>query len=225
MRKINTRKSLRLQRLDQFTLDIEFLLISVVQGVALAVLAGIAAEPISKLQFETWPYIITGFLFILIFWSQAIVHAISIISWPLDLTHNFIYFLASFVEVLTFDHLQNPLMWFIYSALFLIVGWVLYIVDLKLIKSKKEKFMVTNAKIKLYKHILSRQIFEFKYFIIAGIGFNLLSAFLIYQNPVFFIDHKGHLILAIIQLGFGIITIINLMKSFSKRMSLVTNAS
>lgn len=67
-------------RLDQFVLDIEFLLISVVQGVVLATLAASAVGPITKLQFEFWLYIISAFLVIIIFWSNAIVHALSFIS-------------------------------------------------------------------------------------------------------------------------------------------------
>lgn len=108
------------ERLDQFALDIEFLLISVIQGVALAALATDAADPINHLQFVYWLYIASGFLLILNFWSQAIIHAVSFIDWPLDLGHSFLYFLASFVEVMAFTHLTEPKQWFGFMAAFLL---------------------------------------------------------------------------------------------------------
>ena len=43
-----------LSNLDQTVVDIEFLLISVIQGVALATLATNAVSPISNLQIEYW---------------------------------------------------------------------------------------------------------------------------------------------------------------------------
>jgi hypothetical protein len=67
------------ERLDQFALDIEFLLISVVQGVALGSLAASAAGTLMSLRFEFFVYIISAFLLILIFWSGAILHALSFI--------------------------------------------------------------------------------------------------------------------------------------------------
>ncbi len=56
------------EKLDQFTLDIEFLLISVVQGVALGALATGASIPLSNMDLQYWPYILSGFLLILTFW-------------------------------------------------------------------------------------------------------------------------------------------------------------
>ena len=112
MAKGKTRQSW--SRLDQVALDIEFLLISVVQGVALAALAGGAAGIFTSLDWFAIPYAITAFLIVLIFWSGAIIHALSFIDWPLDLMHSFLYFLASFVEVMAFTHLENPMLWFIF---------------------------------------------------------------------------------------------------------------
>ena len=105
-----------------------------VQGVALGALGTAASQPLSNLDFQYWPYILSGFLLILTFWSQAIIHSLSFIKWPLDIRHNFLYFLAGLVEFLAFEHLQDPLRWFIFQLLFVIVASVLYYIDLKLIK-------------------------------------------------------------------------------------------
>jgi len=100
------------KRLDEFVVDIEFLLISVVQGVALAALAAAAAPIVANLQLEYWPYIVSALLFILIFWSQAIMHVLGFIKWPLDMIHNFLYFVASLIEVMAFSVMNKPLVWF-----------------------------------------------------------------------------------------------------------------
>lgn len=73
-------------------LDIEFILISVIQGMALQMLAGKAIEVFGKFQSEYYFYIFSGFVLILIFWSQSIIHALSFIHWPISLTHTFLYF-------------------------------------------------------------------------------------------------------------------------------------
>ena len=110
---------INMQRLDQLALDIEFLLISVIQGVALATLAAAAVVPLTTLQFAVWPYIAAAFLFILIFWSGAIIHAVSFIDWPIDLVHSFIYFLASIVEILAITSLSDSQRWFVFLFIFL----------------------------------------------------------------------------------------------------------
>jgi len=127
-------------RLDQVALDIEFLLISVVQGVALATLAGASVKPLSMMEWQYLPYVATAFLLVLIFWSGAIIHALSFIDWPLDLPHSFLYFLASFIEVLAFTQLENPIMWFVFILLFQIVAGLLYLYDLRLIRKHKKRF-------------------------------------------------------------------------------------
>ncbi|MBI2022272.1 hypothetical protein HYS97_00260 [Candidatus Daviesbacteria bacterium] len=210
-------------KLDQFVLDIEFLLISVVQGVALAALASSAISPVANLQFEYLPYIFSAFLFILLFWSGAIIHSLSFIDWPLDLPHNFLYFLASFVEVITFSQITNPLNWFAFVLIFFSVAAILYIVDLNLISKHKTAFDDTEAKRNLYHHIKSEQLYELKILLPVGLLFNLVAFILIYNNPELFLNQKKHLFLGIFQaiftLGFLISSIIN----FQKRAKLISN--
>ena len=210
------------EKLNQFTLDIEFLLISAVQGVALGALAGAANEPLSNLDFQYWPYILSGFLLILTFWSQAIIHSISFIKWPLDLTHNFLYFLAGLVEFLAFNHLEDPLRWFIFQLLFVLVGTALYFVDLKLIKSGKDNFKTEPEKA-LYKHILEEQQSEMKTLIPSGIIFNTLAVFLIWQYPEFFITQGYHSIIVAIQVLLTTYLILVSIKSFRYRSKLISN--
>lgn len=212
-----------MEKLNQFTLDIEFLLISVVQGVALAALAASSAHIVRNLEFQYWPYVIASFILILNFWSQAIIHAISFIDWPLDLAHNFLYFLASFIEVMAFSYLSDPLRWFGFMNAFLIVAAILYLVDLSLIKSRKSNFL-TNADKKLFNHILLRELFELKYLVPTAILFTGICFAAIYFRPDIFMDQGWHLLLVGIQTLFGAFVLFESITNFRTRARLVTES-
>ncbi len=210
------------KELNAKVLDIEFLLISVVQGVALTSLAVDAVGPMSALSLEVWPYIISGFIFILIFWSQAIIHALSFIDWPLDLGHSFLYFLASFVEVMAFSQIEHPLKWFLFVSAFLGIGAVLYIYDLRLIKKHQLEFSHSSQSRHLYAHMYTQQRKELTLLVPAAIGVNLIFAWLICKNPVYFLDQHNHLVLIGIQVLLGLGLLLVSVKSFKERCDRVT---
>ena len=217
-------KNEKKEKLDGIVLDIEFLLISVVQGVALISLADSAIEPIRKLEWQFFPYILCAFLFILIFWSQAIIHALSFIDWPLDIMHSFFYFLVSFIEVLAFHQVTNPFMWFLFTAFFFIAAEILYLIDLQMIKKRKQNFSYSPKQKDLYQHIETRQLFEAKTLVPLGIGFSIAAAFLIATNPHSFLDQKYHLGLVFLQVVFILVVLVNSLKSFRKRSSLISQS-
>lgn len=211
-------------KLNQFTLDIEFLLISVVQAAALGALAGAASEPLSNLDFQYWPYILSGFLLILTFWSQAIVHALSFIRWPLDLAHNFLYFLLGLVEFLAFAHLGDPLRWFIFQLIFFIVASVLYFVDLRLIKIGQAHFDKTRAEVALYKHILNEQVREIKTLLPMGLIFNTTAVYLIWKFPETFLAAHNHVYIVGIQVLLTIYILSVSLTSFKVRSRLISES-
>jgi len=77
--------------LDSIVVQIELTLTSIVQGVALYFLIDNARSVLSLQQRAFWPYIISGLLTILIFWSRSVVHTLTLIRWPLEFGHNFFY--------------------------------------------------------------------------------------------------------------------------------------
>lgn len=211
------------EKLDQFTLNIEFLLISVVQGVALAALGTQATTIFGNLQWQFIPYAIAGFLFILVFWAGAIVHALSFIDWPLDLPHNFLYFLASLVEVIAFSFMEDPLKWFVATFSFFLVAQILYLVDYFLIKKHAETLTTTNKK--LYAHVLSEQKNEMYVFVPAGLIFNVLASYLIYAFPQRFLGNNLHVVLVGLQVFFAIIFLWKIIESFKTRSKLISEAT
>lgn len=212
-----------MEKLNGLSLDVEFLLISVVQAVALGALATAAVDPIGNLRFEYFPYIIASFVLILSFWSQAIIHAISFIDWPLNLTHSFLYFLASFIEVMAFSRVTVPLAWFGFVDLFFIIAVCLYFVDLKMIRARKSKFK-NIQKVKLYKHMVSRQLFEMKILLPAAVIFCSISFIAILIDPNMFIAKHWHLLLIGLQTAFGIFVLWESTNSFKVRAKLVTQS-
>ena len=57
--------------LDAAVVNSELTLISIIQGLALGVLAAASVEPLVQLQWQAWPYVLTGLLVVLIFWRQV----------------------------------------------------------------------------------------------------------------------------------------------------------
>lgn len=213
------------EKLDQFAINIEFLLISVVQGVALGALATNASEPIASMQFEYWLYVTSGFLFILNFWSQAIIHTVSFIDWPLDLPHNFLYFLVSLIEVMAFSHITNPLLWFAFISAFFVAAIALYLFDLSLIRKHKTTFRGSTPKERLYNHMYVREKFELTAFLPAALIFNMLALLAIQQFPQIFLTNHYHMLLIGLQVLFGFIFLIDSMRNFNKRSQLITNVA
>src|SRR5579862_5704671 len=174
----------RKDHLDHVALDVEFLLISVIQGVALVTLATSAVGPMISMQIGIWPYIVVAFLFILIFWSGAIIHAVSFIDWPIDLIHSFLYFLASIIEIVAITNLIHPILWFFFLFFFQIVALILYFYDLRMIKERKWKFSTVAGKA-LYSHIYSEQKKELQQYLPASTLLFLVSFLILYFSPGF----------------------------------------
>ncbi len=209
------------EKLDQLVVDIEFLLISVIQGVALAALAASAAPIVAALQYEYWLYIISAFIFILIFWSQAIMHVLGFIRWPLDMMHNFLYLFASLIEVMAFSEMTKPLIWFIFIFVFVCVSGVLYVYDFFLIKKCKDDLCKTPAGKALYKSLYDEQLFDMKIYVPAGLLFTGTCAYLIYSNPQLFLTQRYHVLLVGIQVLFGITIIFTSLRTLKKRLELI----
>jgi hypothetical protein len=110
--------------LDAMIADIELTLVSIIQGVALTVLIEASREAIAKLDWVMWPYVLSGLIIILVFWSRVVLHILTVIRWPLEFGHNFLYIGCALVEAFSFAQLGNPARWFPFVAANLAVGWV-----------------------------------------------------------------------------------------------------
>lgn len=191
------------QQLDQTVIGIELTLISIIQGLALAVLAASATEPLLRLEWQTWPYIATGLLVILIFWSRALVHTLSFIGWPLEFGHTFLYFAATLVEAVALSQVRDPAHWFALNALYALAVWILYIWDLRVVRRHAGDFSSALER-ELFADIVRDQRINIVWMMPSAIAFQTLAWWLVHAYPETMIQGRWHLLLIGLTLLFSL---------------------
>lgn len=177
--------------LDAVTVEIELTLISIIQGVALTFLVENARSLISFHAFVGWLYIAAGLLIILIFWSRAVLHTLTLIRWPLEYVHNFLYIICTLGEAILFTRLENPRAWFGLSAIYAVVVWVVFVVDLRMINARCGD-AGGEAGARLCAEVKCDQWRNIIFLVPALFLLNVACAAAIYAHPGFFIDRRGH---------------------------------
>ena len=192
----------RRAELDQIIANVELTLASIVQGLALQFLDASLGTILFRDKVLLWPYAFAGLLIILLFWSRALIHTLTLIRWPLEFGHNFLYFACALVEGVAFMQLNNPFRWFALNAVFALSVWVLFIYDLRLIRMRTiDSLGPVGAR--LYARVKADQWMNIRLLMPAVALFSGTAAFLIRHNPGFWIDRHWHLLLVSLQiLGF-----------------------
>jgi hypothetical protein len=207
--------------LDEVIVNIELTLASIVQGLALAVLADNANTVLTQGPPEAWAYVSVALLIILLFWSRALIHTLTLIRWPLEFVHNFFYFLCVLVEVLAFKHLTEPFMWFSLNALFAALVWGLFVHDLHIIRLRARD-SVGPSSFRLYAMVEADQWLNIRVVVPVLFLFTAGSALAIKFAPRFFIESNGHLILIGIQ-GIALLSyLVAIVRSFTRVTPLIS---
>jgi hypothetical protein len=180
--------------LDGVIVNIELTLASIVQGLALSVLADNTSAVLSKGPATAWPYVGVAFLTILLFWSRALIHTLTLIRWPVEFVHNFFYFVCALVEVLAFKHLNDPFMWFVLTAVFAALVWGLFVHDLRII-GQRTRDSVGPSSSRLYAIVEADQWLNIRFIMPFLFAFALGCACAIKMAPAFFLARNGHLLL------------------------------
>src|SRR5437762_2078981 len=97
--------------LDSMVVEIELTLVSIIQGVALTILIENAHAVIAERQLFFWLYVVAGLFIIFVFWSRAVLHILTVIRWPLEFGHNFLYIACALVEAILFAQIGKPASW------------------------------------------------------------------------------------------------------------------
>ncbi len=184
--------------LDSITADLELTLVSIIQGVALAVLIESAREAVAKMEWTLWPYVLAGLVMILVFWSRVVLHILTVIRWPLEFGHNFLYVACALVEAFSFVQFGQPARWFGFVAAFLAAGWALFAYDLRLIRTRMRD-RTGAASDQLYRLVVRDQRFNLGLLLPAFFAVNVACAILINLRPDFFLTGNGHIWLAAMQ--------------------------
>ena len=180
-------------QLDNTVVGIELTLISIIQGLALGVLATAAVAPILSLQWESWPYIAAGLLVILIFWSRSLVHTLSFIGWPLEFGHTFIYFGATLIEAVALTQVSDPERWFALNALYAAAVWGLYAYDLRVVRAHEADFESPGERA-LYEDIVRDQRVNIVAMMPLAVAFQGLSWWLLRTYPDAMLGGRWHLL-------------------------------
>ena len=187
------------RELDSVVINIELTLVSIIQGVALFFLTDNARGLLSTKHTSAYLYVAAGLCVIFIFWSRSVIHTLTLIRWPLEFGHNFFYIACALGEAILFSRLDNPLAWFQLSTTYAGIVWLLFIYDMRLIRARIAESRADSERA-LYAFARSDQLLNIRLLAPLLIALNLLSAFVIWRWPQFFIARAGHIWLISIQL-------------------------
>jgi len=187
------------RELDSVVINIELTLVSIIQGVALFFLTDNARGLLVTQHMSASLYVAAGLCVIFIFWSRSVIHTLTLIRWPLEFGHNFFYIACALGEAILFSRLDNPLAWFQLSTAYAGIVWLLFIYDMRLIRARIAESRADSERA-LYAFARSDQLLNIRLLAPLLIALNLLSAFVIWRWPQFFIARAGHIWLISIQL-------------------------
>ena len=189
--------------LDSMVVEIELTLVSIIQGVALTILIENAHAVIAERQLFFWLYVVAGLFIIFVFWSRAVLHILTVIRWPLEFGHNFLYIACALVEAILFAQLGKPASWFGFGGAFIAIGWTLFVYDLRLIYARMRD-SAGEASNRLSARVLRDQWLNIGLLLPAIFLLNLVSAILIRTWPDLFLAGNAHLWLIAAQVvGFA----------------------
>src|SRR5262249_5740342 len=191
-------KSTRRQ-LDALVVSVELTLVSIIQGVALSFLTESSRTALGDLRFDQWPYVANGLMLILMFWSRSVAHAFTLIRWPLEFAHNFLYIACTLIEAITFTNLTDPLRWYAFNAVFAILAGFVFVVDLRRIVRQRQSEAAGPAEEELYGVIVRDHRINILLLMPGVMLLNLSAIGGIYSWPEVLVRGGGHVVFATIQ--------------------------
>jgi hypothetical protein len=206
-----------LRDLDSMVVNIELTLTSIIQGVALTFLIENTRSLLSIHQAAAWLYALTGLCIIFIFWSRSILHTLTLIRWPIEFGHNFLYIASTLGECLLFTCLSNPLAWFEMSVLYGLTVWILFAYDIRMTRPR-EADLPSEASRRLSQLIERDSRLNVQLLMPVLIVFNGLCAVCVGQWPSWFLARQGHVWLILAQL-LGLVFYLYYVMRFASRLA------
>lgn len=209
--------------LDSTVVNIELTLTSIIQGVALAVLAENTRIVLLERKWTALAYVAAGLLLIFLFWSRSLIHTLTLIRWPLEFGHNFFYIGCGLIETIVFTRVADPLMWFLCSAVFYACVWGVFVYDFRLIRARS-KDSEGEFSSRLYRLVNEDQQRNVRLLVPASFVFSLACAALIFFAPEFFLRNHGHVILIGCQVVILAAVLVCVVRSFTRLTPLIAAA-
>ncbi|MBS1914604.1 MAG: hypothetical protein JST22_21655 [Bacteroidetes bacterium] len=186
------------EQLDGLVVNMELTLISIIQGVALYFLVESSRGMIIGGEFERWPYIVVALITIFLFWSRSLLHTFTVIGWPLEFGHNFIYIACTLVEAVMFTQLANLRSWYAVGIAYGLMVWFLFLFDLEMIHRLRRN---SSEEAAVLCDLLERdQRLNLRVLVPGLVAFNVLAWLAIRLWPSVLLDQGWHVVIGCMQL-------------------------
>jgi|GEM_PF-1729614 len=209
-------------KLDEIAVNVELVLISLIEGVALVTLA---EQIVVALQEPDWyrylPYMIGGLAILLVFWAQSILHAISFIRWPIRIEHMFMYFAGALFQIIAYTSLLHIGTWFMWWSFFSLIAMGMYFLDLWILRDSYESFAKLKGGTAFLAEIERRHVFEMKFLVPSALAFNAIGVVAVLLFPDFFQNIFIYMAPGVLQLAFTCYALYDLTRNFRARSRMI----
>ena len=211
-----------MQKLDETALNIELVLISIIEGVALTKLAENAVPILNGTsQLAYFPFVLAGLAILLVFWAQAILHAVSFIRWPLKMEHMFLYFIAAFLQVIAYANIEHAASWFFWWSIFSVLALFIYAIDLRIIREAGPKLRELAGGAEFVATVEARHSRELKVLVPIALAFNVAAFLLVWLLPDIFATQSGIAALGVLQFLISFGALVDCMRNFASRSEML----
>jgi hypothetical protein len=207
-------------RLDELVSNMELTLISIIQGVALYFLTETARTIIVDARLIFWPYIAVGLITILLFWSRSLIHTFTVIRWPLEFGHNFLYIACTLLEAVMFTQIASIERWYLFGAIYGSAVWILFAFDLRMIRQRRAECAGGEGE-ELCDRLERDQLLNVRLLLPAFVVYHVLALLAIGHWPDIFIARSWHLLFGAGQLLGGLFYVGYVLRLFSRLSPLI----
>jgi hypothetical protein len=209
-------------KLDEIAVNIELVLISLIEGVALVTLAEQIAAALQEPDWYRYlPYMLAGFAILLVFWAQSIMHAVSFIRWPIRVEHMFLYFASALVQIIAYTNLLHAGMWFFWWSVFSLVAMGMYFIDLWILRDSHQSFAKLKGGSAFLAKVEERHLFEMKFLVPSALAFNVACVVAVLLFPTLFQNVFIYIIPGTLQLCFSAYALYDCTKNFRTRSAMI----
>jgi hypothetical protein len=209
-------------KLDEIAVNVELVLISLIEGVALVTLA---EEIVRAFQEPDWyrfiPYMFAGLSILLVFWAQSLMHAVSFIRWPIRIEHMFTYFAAALLQIIAYANLLHIGTWFFWWTLFSLMAIGMYFIDLWIMQDSRASFAKLKGGLEFLDQVEERHMFEMTYLVPGALAFNVACVIAVLLFPVLFVNVFIYMLPGILQLAFSLYALYDCTVNFRKRSKMI----
>lgn len=184
--------------LDNIVANIELTVISIVQGMSLSFLVDGARSVFVEGHLSAVPYIVSGLLVAFALWARAVLHAFTVIRWPLELSHNFVYFVAAICEAALFSQAGHPARWYPIGFAMVLLFWAMFFLERRMYRLRRGD-SAGPASTELLDVLESEHELNIRFLMPALLVIWGVFTVLVIRAPATFLDGGWHVALGVLQ--------------------------